>query len=149
MDSRLGWMLPRLGWSAALAVGLALGACDGPTRPAPQPTSSGLPQPSNLLYINVEGRTALESSSSGRARIGSSADRRRQPARRAARRRSAAGSRGIRRVALPAATGRQSGPLAARGPLQADRCTVPPAVRSPIRSRSTTCTWSGARWLMD
>lgn len=59
MDSRLGWMLPRLGWSAALAVGLALGACDGPTRPAPQPTSSGLPQPSNLLYINVEGRTAL------------------------------------------------------------------------------------------
>ena len=64
MDSRLGWLLPRLGWSAALAVGLALGACDGPTRPAPQPTRPVPPTPPTASTFRVSG-TVFEHTSTG------------------------------------------------------------------------------------
>jgi hypothetical protein len=50
-------MMPRWGWAVALALGLTLGACDGPTRPAPVPLASE--SSSDLLSINLDGRTAL------------------------------------------------------------------------------------------
>jgi hypothetical protein len=52
-------MMTRWGWPAALGLGLALGACDGPTRPASQPTGSETSQSSSLIDLSVAGPTAL------------------------------------------------------------------------------------------
>ena len=57
MYARTGWRMTCWERSAALALVLTLGACDGPTHPAPQSTVSE--SSSDLLSLSVEGRTAL------------------------------------------------------------------------------------------
>jgi len=58
MEARTQSWMARLGWCAAFVMGLALAACDGPTRPA----SSTIPTPrsdAEVRDISVAGRTEL------------------------------------------------------------------------------------------